>query len=179
MAVKYGKKVRELMIKEMEDLFAKKGLIFSNFENIKATEMDTFRKRVKKSGARHLILKKRMGRIAMENAGLSELEGILQEQKNIGVTVIENDPVAIAKLLMGFAKENKNFIVTSGYLEGRVLKADKIKEFSELPGREQLLAMVARAMNAPLVGFVGVLASMLRSVCYVLNALKEKKESGK
>ncbi len=179
MAVKYGKKVRELMIKEIEDLLANKGLIFSNFENIKATEMDAFRKRVRKSGARHLILKKRMSRIAMKNGGLSEFEGILREQKNIGVTVIENDPVAIAKLLMRFAKKNKNFVVTNGYLEGRVLEADKVKEFSELPGREQLLAMVASAMNAPVAGFAGVLASMLRSVCYALNAVKEKKESGK
>jgi len=179
MAVKYGKKVKELMVKEIEDLFTKeKGLIFSNFENIKATEMDEFRKKVKKSGSKHMIIKKRLSKRAIESAGLSDINGVFDVNKNVGVTLIKEDPVAIAKILMGFAKENKNFDVTAGYLDGRLLEKQKVKELSELPSREQLLAMVVGTMNAPISGFVGVLASVLRSICYVLNSIKEKKGEG-
>jgi large subunit ribosomal protein L10 len=57
-----------------------------------------------------------------------------------------------------------------------MLTSEKIKELSQLPGREQLIAMVLSAMNGPITGFVGVLSGVMRSVCYALNALKEKKE---
>ncbi len=164
------------MIKEAERLFTGgQGIVFSSFDGIKASEMDVFRKKLMKSGGRQFILKKRLGKIAMENVGLSELADVFEDNRNIGATLIKDDPAAIVKLLMEFAKANKNFNVTSGYLEGRVLNADKIREFAELPGREQLIAMVVRTMNAPITGFAGVLASVLRSLCYALNSLKEKK----
>lgn len=176
MAVKYGRRVKELMVKEIEDLFtSEKGLVVSSFQNIKATEMDVFRKRISKAGTEYRIIRKRLGRMALENAGLSELTGIFEERKNIGVALIKDDPVVIAKILVGFARENKNFRVAVGYLEGRLLEAGNVKELAALPGREQLLAMVVGTMNAPVTGFVGVLASVLRSLCYALNAVKGKK----
>jgi len=177
---KYGKKVRELMVKEMKDVFdEKKDFIFTNFENIKAKDFDDFRKKIKDVGTRYLIVKKRLGKIALESAGLSELSDVFEEKKNIGIMVVDKDPVVTAKLLMEFSKKNTGFAVSMGCLEGRVLSKEKIKELSNLPSREQLLAMVVRTMNAPISGFVGVLASVLRSICYVLNAYKDKKESGK
>jgi len=176
MAEKYGKKVRELMVKEMEDIFkTKKGVVFSSYDRINASKIDSFRRKVNGAGSRYFILKKRLSRIAMENAGLSELSGVLDERKNIGVAVIEDDPVVVAKILMDFAREDKNFFVSSGCLDGQIFGAEKVKELAELPGREQLLAMVVGAINAPISGFVGVLASVLRSLCNVLNAIKEEK----
>jgi large subunit ribosomal protein L10 len=178
MAEKYGKKVRELMVKEMKSIFdGKKGFLLSSYNNIKASEIDKFRKKVKDHGSKHMIIKKRLSRIALEETGLSDLKDAFQDQKNVGITVIENDPVAIAKLLKEFAKSNKNFSLGSGCLEGRVLSTEKVKELADLPGREQLLAQVVGTLNAPVTGFVGVFASMLRSVCYAFNAVKEKKES--
>jgi len=179
MAEKYGKKVRELMVKEMKDIFDhKKGFIFTNFENIKASDFDRFRQKVKTASTRFLIVRKRLGRMALEDAGLLELETVFDENKNIGLIIVEDDPVAVAKLLKEFSKENKGFEVSSGYLEGRVLSQEKIKELADLPGREQLLAMVVGTLNAPISGFVGVLAAVLRSFCCVLNAYKDKKETG-
>ena len=102
---------------------------------------------------------------------------IFEERQNIGVGVIKEDPVKIAKLMMEFSKKNKNFKIANGYLEGNVITAEKVKELAQLPGREQLLAMVLSMMNAPITGFVGVLSSIVRSLCYALNAIKEKKET--
>jgi len=177
MAEKYGKKVRELMVGEMKNVFSeKKGFVVSSVENIKASEMDVFRKRMRQSGSRFVVIKNRLARIALKEAGISELCDTVNEKKILGVGVIEEDPVLVAKLMMEFSRQNKGFKVADGYLEGRQLTAEKIKELSELPGREQLLAMVVGTLNAPIANFVGVLASVLRSILYALNAVKEKKE---
>jgi large subunit ribosomal protein L10 len=177
MAEKYGKKVKELMIKEMKDAFSKNaGFVFSNFENIKATEMDALRRKLKLSDSKYFVVNNRIGKIALKEAKLDELIGLLEENKTVGIGIIKDDPVKVAKIMVDFAKTNKGFEVAKGYLEGQMLTSEKIKELSQLPGREQLIAMVLSAMNGPITGFVGVLSGVMRSVCYALNALKEKKE---
>ncbi|MFC1644232.1 50S ribosomal protein L10 [Candidatus Omnitrophota bacterium] len=178
MAEKYGKKVKELMIKEMKDAFTgNKGFVVSSIENIKASEIDTLRKSIRRSGSKYLVIKNRLARIALEEAGIGELCDTLKEEKILGIGVIKEDPVHTAKLLMEFSKKNKGFNVSDGYLEGRVLSAERIKELSRLPGREQLIAMVLGMMNAPIASFAGVLSSVLRSLLYAVKAVKEKKEA--
>jgi large subunit ribosomal protein L10 len=180
MAEKYGKKVRELMVKEMKDIISqKKGFVVSSVENTKAVEMDTLRKKMKKSGARYFVIKNRLASIALKEAGIGEIADVVSEKKTHGIGVIEEDPVLIAKLLTEFSKTNKGFEVQSGYLDGRVLSAARIKELADLPSREQLIAIVLGTMNAPITGFVGVLSSLVRSILYALNAIKDKKEKGK
>ncbi|MGB2599159.1 MAG: 50S ribosomal protein L10 [Candidatus Omnitrophota bacterium] len=179
MAEKYGKKVKELMIKEMKGVLSGgTGFVFSNIENIKATDMDALRRKLKLSDSKYFVVKNRIGKIALKEAGLDEFTELLEENKTVGLSVITDDPVKIAKVMVDFAKTNKGLQVTNGYLEGQMLTPEKIKELSQLPGREQLIAMVMCAMNGPLTGFVGVLSGVMRSICYALNALKEKKESG-
>ncbi|MBF0494716.1 MAG: 50S ribosomal protein L10 [Candidatus Omnitrophica bacterium] len=180
MAEKYGKKVRELMIKEMEDVFAKSsGFVLTTYDNIKASDITLFRKKVQNAGSKYFVVKKKLGGIALKNAGLDGLSAALKHKGKAGVTVIKNDPVLVAKLLMDFSKENKAFIVTGGCLEGQVFDAAKVKDLANLPSRNQLLAMVAGTLNAPITSFVSVLAAVPRSFLYVLNAIKEKHETGK
>jgi len=178
MAEKYGRKVKELMIQEMKDVFSEnKGFVFSSIENIKASEIDGLRKKMRQSGSKFFVIKNKLAKLALEEAGINGLTSIVEEEKILGIGVIKEDPVLIAKMLTEFSKKNKGFQVSKGYIEGRLLQEERIKELAELPGREQLLAMVVGMMNAPIAGFVGVLSSILRSLVYALNAIKEKKES--
>ena len=176
MVEKYGRKVKELMVKEMKDVFSgKKGFVISSIENIKASEIDKLRKKMRQSGSRYMVIKNRLAKLALEEAGVNELCDAVDEMKILGVGVIEDDSVQVARLMMEFSRKNKGFKVSTGYLEGRPLAAERIKELSELPDREQLIAMVVGMMNAPVANFVGVLSALLKNVLYALNAIREKK----
>ena len=64
MAEKYGKKVRELMVKEMQEVFSgSKGFVFSSVENTKASQMDGFRKKMRQSGSKYMIVKNRLAKM--------------------------------------------------------------------------------------------------------------------
>ncbi|MFH1665707.1 MAG: 50S ribosomal protein L10 [Candidatus Omnitrophota bacterium] len=178
MAEKYGKKVRELMVGEMEGIFRdNKGFIMASMEKMKASDIDAVRKKIRRAGSRYLVIKNRLAAIALENAGIEGFSDTITEKKILGIGVIKEDPVQIAKLMMEFSRSNKGFQVSKGYVEGRMISADRVRELSELPNREQLISMVMGMLNAPITGFVGVLSSVLRSVLYALNAVKEKKEN--
>jgi len=177
MAEKFGRKVKELMVKEVKDAIVEnKGVIFSSFDNLGTVKIDSFRKKLRTVGSRYFLVKKTLADIALKEAGVEGLDVTFDEKKSVGVGIITEDPVEIAKIMADFSKENKSFAVSQGLLEGRVLTQEKVKELAELPGREQLLAMVVGAINAPISGFVNVLAGTIRSLSNVLNAIKEKKE---
>jgi large subunit ribosomal protein L10 len=181
MSENYGKKVRSLMVSEMKDVFSEnKGFVVSSIENLKASEINVLRKKMRQSGSRYLVVKNRLAVRALEEAGIEGVADTVREKKILGLGVITEDAVQVAKTMVEFSKANKGFSVSNGYLEGRFLTAERIKELSDLPSREQLLAMVVGMMNAPITGFVGVLSSVVRSIVCALNAIKEQKEaSGK
>lgn len=178
MAEKYGRKFRELMLGEMKETVTEgKGFIVSRIEGIKATSMDGLRKKLKKSGSRYVVVKNRLAKRALKESGITEMTGALEEKKILGLGIIKDDPVQVAKILMDFSKENPGFTVSNGYLEGQVLSAERVKELSKMPSRQQLIAMTVGMMNAPITSFVGTLSSLLRSVLYALNGVKEKKSA--
>lgn len=178
MSQKYGKKVREKMVKEMKSIVSGDGgFILSSMEKMKASDIDVLRKTMKKSGSRYLVLKNRLANIALKESGIEGFEGISKEKKILGIGVIKDDPVQVVKILKDFSKQNKGFNISMGYVEGRVITADRVSDLADLPSREQLLSMLLGTMNAPARGFVTVLSGVMRSLLYALNAVKDKKES--
>jgi len=87
------------------------------------------------------------------------------------------DPVAPAKVLTEFIKENNKLEIKVGVIDGKPLNLDDIKALSALPSREVLLSQVLSAMNAVPTDFVRVLSGVPRQLVNVLQAIKEKKEA--
>ncbi|MEF9437992.1 MAG: 50S ribosomal protein L10, partial [Candidatus Mariimomonas ferrooxydans] len=94
----------------------------------------------------------------------------------VGVAISYDDPVILAKKILGFAKTNKKLKVKAGIIEGKVCGAEDIKAVSELPSRETLLAMFIGAMQSPLSKFASGLHATLTQFIYAVEALKNKKQ---
>jgi len=93
------------------------------------------------------------------------------------VAISYSDPVAPAKLLTDFAKENQKFEIKIGVMDGKVLNLDSIKALSSLPSREVLLAQLLSAMNAVPTTFVRTLDAIPAGFVRVLAAIKDQKEA--
>ena len=65
--------------------------------------------------------------------------------------------------------------ILGGMLEGKNLTAAEVKNLAILPSREQLLSRMLGSINAPVQNFAYVLHANLRSIVYLLNAIKESK----
>ena len=93
------------------------------------------------------------------------------------VALSYGDPVAPAKILTEFAKENKVFEIKVGVMGGKVLDASRIKALSALPSREILLGTFLATLNSVPTGFVRTLAEIPRRLLNVLQAVKDQKEA--
>jgi large subunit ribosomal protein L10 len=93
------------------------------------------------------------------------------------VAISYDDPVAAAKVLSKYAKEQQNvFKLKAGILSGKTITISDIQALADLPSREVLIAKLLGSMNAPASNFVGVLAAVPGSFVRALNAIRIQKE---
>ena len=72
------------------------------------------------------------------------------------------DPIATAKAVAKYAKENDKFVIKGGVIDKEPVDAAKIIEYSKLAGREELLGMLLSVWTAPLRNFAAGLDALAR-----------------
>lgn len=135
-------------------------VIFCDYKGLTVCELEDLRKIAREKEAKVQVVKNTLATISLAS---SELTGI--ELKDTNILIWGEDSVAACKVVSDFAKKNENFVIKSAYVDREAADTAKVEAFAKLPGREELLAMLAATWMAPVANFtIG------------LNALKEKKE---
>ncbi len=165
---------KEKLVKDLtEKIKDAKVAVFSDFSGTSVTDMQKLRRKLRESGASYKVAKKKIIELAFKEAGIAidvkNLEG------QVGVAIGGADEVTAPKILKKFSRENKNFQVLQGVLENEVIPAEKVSNLADIPGREELLGQLVGTVNAPISGFVNVLAGNLRNLVGVLKAIGEAK----
>ena len=135
--------------------------------------MNELRRELEASSSRYKILKNSIAKIALEDAGYSGLKKHVTG--GTGIIYADKDPAAVAKILAKFSKAHEFLKIKGGYVEGNLIDAEKIKYLSTLPSRDELIAKVVYGLKAPISGFVIVLGNTIKSLVYVMQAIKDKK----
>ena len=173
----FGRVSKELIIREIEKELKNREVFFvARHDTVPAANLDRLRAKLRASKTRYFVMKNTLGQRVLERANLKDLAGHIQGA--CGIAFASGDPVAPSKVLMEFAKENESFKVQAGYMQGRVVTLDQIKVLASLPSREALLSKVLGTMQAPISGFVNVLAGTLRKFVNVMDAIAKKKSQG-
>jgi large subunit ribosomal protein L10 len=90
---------------------------------------------------------------------------------------ISSDPVAVAKLLSEFAKDNDKLKIKAAAMAGKLMTVEQVKALAMLPGREQLLAMLLGTMQAPIANFVRTLNEVPSKFVRTLAAVRDAKQA--
>jgi large subunit ribosomal protein L10 len=93
------------------------------------------------------------------------------------VALSYKNPVAPAKILTQFAKDNQKLEIKGGVLKDKVLDVDAIKALAKLPSREVLLGQFLSVLNEVPSSFVRTIAEIPRSFLNVLTAIRDQKEA--
>src|SRR3989338_413081 len=92
-------------------------------------------------------------------------------------TASSSDPVPVAALLSEFAEDNGQLKIKAAAMAGKVMSLDQVKALATLPGREQLLAMLLGAMQAPIPTFVRTLNEVPGKFVRTLAAVRDAKQA--
>lgn len=121
--------------------------------------------------ASYAVVKNTLTRIAAREAGVEGLDDLLVGPS--AIAFVKGDPVAAAKGLRTFAKENPALVLKGGYMDGRVLDAAEIGKLADLESREVLLSKLAGAMKASMSSAAGLFNAPLSQAARLFAALQE------
>jgi large subunit ribosomal protein L10 len=156
-----------------ERLDSASAAFLTEYRGLKVKELAGLRRSVREAGGEYKIFKNTLARFAARDAGLLELEALLEGPT--AIAFVEGDAVSVAKALRDFARTNPALVVKGGVLGTKVLTARDATALADLPSREVLLARFAGAMAAPMVQFAGLLQALPRNFAYGLKALIDQK----
>lgn len=168
------KSEKSQLVAELSDkIKGAKALYYTDFTGLNVKRMTELRRRLRRAGVEYVVIKNTLALRAVNDSGL-----VGERLKGPTGIVVAVDPVAGAKVLTDFAKENDaRPAVKGGMFDGRSIDADQIKQLATMPSREQLLSELAGGLNAPLAAFVGALNGMLYTFVGALDALKTQRDS--
>lgn len=167
---------KKRIAENLRERFAESSLvILTDYKGLNVEAMNVLRRKLRAANTEYQVVKNSLLVRASEGNDVALIKDRFTGPSAIALST--GDPVAPAKVLTDFVKENKNFEIKAGVLNGRFVDVDGIKALSALPSREVLLAQVLAAMNAVPTALVTALSDVPRRLLNVLQALKEKKEA--
>lgn len=169
---------KQTIVQELkEKLLNTKGAVLVNNRGMNVALDTKLRRKMREAGIEYRVVKNTLTRIAAKDAGIQGMETYLEGPTVIAMSA--TDPVAPAKLLSDFIKENKLQVleIKAGLVEGKVIDSNGVKALASLPPREVLIAKMLGSMQAPISGLVNVLHGNIRNLVYALEAVRKQKES--
>jgi large subunit ribosomal protein L10 len=164
---------KEKIVSDLQKKLSKAdSLIFSDFTGLSVAKTREFRQKIKKLGATFKVAKKTLIRRALKNSAADAVVG--PESKTPVSVIFGGDIAELAKAVNNFSK-TEALKVLGGFLSGQYLAAADIAALAKLPSRHDLLAGLARTIQAPVRNLASVLQANLRNLVCVLDGIKSKK----
>jgi large subunit ribosomal protein L10 len=162
-------------VTELHDkLESAKAFYLTDFSGLTVKKVTELRSRLRKAGIEYVVVKNTLAERALEGLDLPDVAQFFKGPT--AVAIGREDPVAAAKVLVDFAKENDNKpAMKAGVVAGVAYSASQVDRLAKLPSREQLLSELAGCMEAPMVMMLMVLQAKLQETLGLFEALREQK----
>ena len=146
--------------------------IIGTFTGLTAAKDFELRKAVRGAGGSYHVVKNKLAARAGEGtrvgAALQGLKGVSS------IAYTSGDPVALAKALSTWVKDNAEFTFKLGIVDGRVITVQEIAALATLPGREELFSKLLFLINSPAQRLATVINATGRDLAVVINQAVEK-----
>ena len=148
-------------------------VILAEYRGLNVERVTQLRSKARKSGIYLRVLKNTLARKAIKGTPFEKLSEQMVGPLMYGIS---QDPVAGAKVLSEFAKENELFVIKAGAMPNAVMSASDIKALAQLPSREQLLATLLGTLQAPMAKLARTLNEVPGKFVRTLAAYRDAKE---
>jgi large subunit ribosomal protein L10 len=162
----------QLVIELKQKLESATALYYTDFTGLNVKRMTELRRRLRKAKVEYVVIKNTLALRAVNESGL-----VGERLKGPTGLVVAKDPVAAAKVITDFSKENdKKLAVKGGVFEGKSIDSAQVAKLASMPSREQMLSELGASMQAPMAMFAGAMNSLLQNFAGVVEALRVQKE---
>jgi len=175
MAVTKAKKIEQ--VEQLTAELAKvSNAIVGTFGKLTVDKDFELRKAVRTAGAKYRVVKNTLAERAAKGTKIEVAVHNLSGVTSIAYT--EGDPVALAKALSKFAKDNPEYTFKAGVVEGRAISINEINALAALPSKEEIYSKLLFLINAPATRLATVMNTVGRNLAVVVDqGVQQKKFS--
>jgi len=161
-------------VEEVSALVAKTHtIVVAEYRGLDVGSVTKLRSKARGEGVQLRVLKNTLARRAVTGTAFAGLSDKLVGPLMYGFSA---DPVAAAKVLAAFAKDNDKLVLKGGAMPNFVMDGAGVKSLATMPSREELLARLMATMQAPIGQFVRTLNEVPSRLARTLAAVRDAKE---
>lgn len=149
-------------------------VIVAEYRGLDVGAVTDLRAKARKSGLYLRVLKNTLARRAVKGTPFEKLADQMSGPLMYGIA---QDPVAGAKVLAAFAKDNDKFVIKGGAMANTLMSVVDVKALATLPSREELLAKLMGTMQAPVAKLVRTMNEVPGKFVRTLAAVRDAKSA--
>lgn len=163
---------KEAVVDELGQIFKDSGVVVvSHYAGMTVAEMQDFRGRMRAAGGSVRVAKNRLAKIAL--AG-TQCEDIADLMTGMTVLAYSEDPVAAAKVVEDYAKDNDKLEILGGAMGENILDRAGVTRVSKMPSREELIASIVGCIGAPAANIAGAIGAPASNIASIISTIEEK-----
>nr|WP_194298771.1 50S ribosomal protein L10 [Acetobacter fallax] len=149
-------------------------VVVTRNDGLTVAEVTDLRRKVRAAGATYKVAKNRLATLALDG---TRFDGIAPLLKGPTALAWSQDPVAVAKAVVEFAKTNDKLVLLGGALGTQTLNVEGIKALAELPSLDALRAQLVGLISTPATRIAGVLQAPAGQLARVFGAYAKTGEA--
>lgn len=165
----------EMLENIKSDLASAGAMWVVDYRGLTVKQIQELRRAIRGADATMKVYKNTLVHLALEQTDGPDMDAVLAGPSAFVFT--GEDPVASAKVIRDFAKENDALEIKGGMMGGDFLDVAQVVAVASLPSREELIAKLLGTISNPLVKTVRVLNGPMESFARVLGAIASQKEA--
>ncbi|MBQ8525499.1 MAG: 50S ribosomal protein L10 [Clostridia bacterium] len=143
----------------IEKLKAAQAGVLVDYRGLTVEEDTKLRAQLREAGVEYKVVKNTLTRFAIKEVGYDEMDEQLNGPTSLAISA--DDPVAPAKIISDFAKNNENLTIKAGFLDGKVISLDEIKTLANTPSKDVLIAKIMGSLNSPISALARTLQALI------------------
>lgn len=167
-----NRKEKHLAVENLRQVFSTASIVVvGQNTGLNAEKTTALRKSVRQSSGVTLVTKNTLAKLSAKGSEYESLTPLLK-----GATLLmysTTDPVALAKSVVSFAKENQALELKGGAMGSKSLDQNTLKALAELPSLDQLRAKIIGVIQAPATKIARVAVAPAQQIARVLKAYSE------
>ena len=148
--------------------------IVATYSKLTVAQDYELRKALRSSGAKYRVVKNTLAARASKG---TKVEQVLKDLSGVtSIAYTQGDPVALAKALSKYAKDNPEFTFKAGVVEGRVISIKEIESLATMPSKEEIYSKLLFLLKSPSQRLVTTMNAVGRNLAVVVGQGVEQKK---
>ena len=148
--------------------------VLTEYRGLTVAELKELR-RALAADATYAVVKNTLTKLAVREAGITELEALLEGPS--AIAFVSGDPINVAKGIRDFARAHPALVVKGGLFDGKPVTPDDLRKLADLESREVLLGKLAGGLLAPAQQLASALQNAVAQLARALGALEAKAQA--